>query len=128
MGLEISLGIMSTLLPTGSDEKEVLGVGAFLLQNFPLVYILKPMYFNCIKINIVGGRNKKHLRDSTSTLASIQPLVIIPTTALWVFTYGSLAWGVLWPSYCLLCVSYHNIYITRFRESLKSGSPTLNDC
>ena len=45
---------LATLLPTGSEEKGVLGLGVFLLQYFPLVKMLKLLHYNCKKMYIVG--------------------------------------------------------------------------
>ena len=42
------------LLPTGSEERNYLGLGVFLLQYFPLVKIAKLLHYNCKNINIVG--------------------------------------------------------------------------
>ena len=46
----------------------------------------------------------KHFRGSTQ--ATIHPLAIILTVALWALANIYKLRGVLWPSYCLICVSY----------------------
>ena len=66
------------LLPTGSEERVVLGVG-----SIPVAILLscrnvrKCMYYYCINM---GSKNKKHLRGSSR--ATILPLDIILTMAL----------------------------------------------
>ena len=57
------------------------GFGVFLLRYFPLVKTYKPLHFNAEKLIELGSKNKKHLRGSTQ--ATILPLAIILTVALW---------------------------------------------
>ena len=60
------------------------------------------------KILKLGSKSKKHLRGSTQ--APIHPLAIILTAALHALVRRGRGRGrgVLWPSYCLLCVSFFN--------------------
>ena len=57
----------------------------------------------------MGSKNKKHLRSSTQTI--IHPMAIILTTALQALLSIEAYMGVLWPSYCLFCVSYISTYV-----------------
>ena len=83
------------------------GLGVFPLQYFPIVKIWKPLHYKAEKLIYLGSKSNKHLRGSTQ--ATIHPLAIILTAALWALV-SMTAWGVLWSSYCLLCVSY-NLHI-----------------
>ena len=42
------------LLPTGSEEREVLGVGSIPVAILPSCQYIKLLHHNCIDINIVG--------------------------------------------------------------------------
>ena len=57
-------------------------LGVFLLQYSPLINVCMFMHYECMKIMKFGNKYKKHLRGSTQ--ATIQPLAIILTMALWV--------------------------------------------
>ena len=100
------------------------GLGVFLLQYFPLVKIWMPLHYNARKLILLGSKNKKHLRGSTQ--ATIHPLAIILTVALWalvsITAYGSIVGAVLWPSYCLLCVSYISIHNQIHPEQIMQSS------
>ena len=69
------------LLPSGNEERGVFGFGSIPVALFPSCHYVKILYHNCIDVNIVGNKNKKHLRGSTQ--ATIHPLAIILTAALW---------------------------------------------
>ena len=83
------------------------GLEVFLLQYFPLVNIWKCCIIIALTWIYMGSKHKKHLRGSTQ--ATIHLLAIILTTALWALVSIAAYRGILWPSYCLLCVSYINI-------------------
>ena len=70
-----------TLLPTGSEEREVLGHRSIPVAILPTCQYMKMMHHNYIDMNIVGSKHKKHLGGSTQ--ATIHPLAIILTAALW---------------------------------------------
>ena len=57
---------------------------------------------------------KKYLRDCTQ--ATIVPLAIILITV---------KRGVLWPSYCLLCLSYIIICFMKYEKKKKESNPHL---
>ena len=42
------------LLPTGSEEREVLGVGSIPVAILPSGQYMKMLHHNCIDMNIVG--------------------------------------------------------------------------
>ena len=42
------------LLPTGSEEREVLGLGSILVAILPSCLYMEMLYHNCIDMNIVG--------------------------------------------------------------------------
>ena len=42
------------LLPTGSEERGVLGVGSILVAILPSSLNMEPNHYNCINMNIVG--------------------------------------------------------------------------
>ena len=42
------------LLPTGSEEREVLGVGSIPIAIFPSCQYIQTLHHSCIDINIVG--------------------------------------------------------------------------
>ena len=68
-------------------------MGSIPIAILPSCQDMKLLHYICINVSTVelGSKNKKQLRGSTQ--ATIHPFAIIPTVALW-------------PSYCLLCVSY----------------------
>ena len=68
------------LLTTGSEEREVLGVGSILVAVLPSWQDMISLHYNCINMNIIGSKNKKHVRGSIQ--ATIHPLAIILTAAL----------------------------------------------
>ena len=90
-------------MPTGSEERGVLGLGVFLLQYLHLVKKIGPctcILFHYIRNNMnhyynniqLGSKNMENLR--ANTWASIHHLAIILTTTLWaldsIITQGSI--------------------------------------
>ena len=67
-------------LPTGSEEKGVLEVGSIPIAILPPCQSKKLLHHNCIDMNKVGSKNKKHLRGSTQ--ATTHTLAIILTAIL----------------------------------------------
>ena len=63
------------LLPTGSEEREVLRVESIHVAILPSSQYMKMLHHNCIDMNIVRNRNKKHHR--CSILVTIHPLATI---------------------------------------------------
>ena len=51
---QLSSSAARHLLPTGSEEREVLGVGSIPVPILPSCQYMKMLYHNCIDINIVG--------------------------------------------------------------------------
>ena len=46
--------VLVYLLPTGSEEREVLGAGSIPVAILPSCQYVKMMHHNCIDMNIVG--------------------------------------------------------------------------
>ena len=46
--------VYKVLLPTGSEEREVLEVGSIPVEYFPHVKTGRILHYNCINMNIVG--------------------------------------------------------------------------
>ena len=69
------------LLPTGREERGVLGMGSIFVAIHPSCQDMKTtaLYFH--KQIFLGSKIKKHLRSSTQ--ATILPLAFILTPALW---------------------------------------------
>ena len=81
MHFQIRPSMKGCLLPAGSEEKEVLGVGSIPVAILPSCqYHNIASYFHRHEYSL-GSENKKHLRGSTQ--GTILPLAIILTMALW---------------------------------------------
>ena len=52
--LHSPLQVLLILLPTGSEEREVLGVGSIPVAILPSCQYMKILHFNCTDMNIVG--------------------------------------------------------------------------
>ena len=101
-------GMKYLILPTGSEGEEYSGLGVFLLQYLPLVKIWKQLHYNADKLIYLGSKNK-NLRDRTQ--ATILPLAIILTAALWALVSmtaeGRIVTLILPP----LCLLYYYLYM-----------------
>ena len=52
--LHSPLQVLLILLPTGSEEREVLGVGSIPVAILPSCQYTKILHFNCTDMNMVG--------------------------------------------------------------------------
>ena len=52
-GKLLLISILSYLLPTGSEEREVLRVGSIPVEILPSCHNMKPNHYNCVNMNMV---------------------------------------------------------------------------